>query len=163
MNSKIKPCKTCARLGQYQNGASGCVKFKIEVNPATDFCSWHITSGQTTQCELCHSNINNKDIILWISQDGNKTIACCQECVNKMGMCATCYYNNQCGFINDHSEPQYVNRTIQKGFMTMQTQIKNPHLVDKHCATCRCSYQINGEYQCQKEDNNLYCHNWIMK
>ena len=45
MFTKPKPCKTCQRLGTFNDGSAGCVKFKIKVNPETDFCSWHETRG----------------------------------------------------------------------------------------------------------------------
>ena len=69
---------------------------------------------------------------------------------------------NECGFRTDHTMPAYVTQNVRKGFMTMQTQVKNPNLVEKHCTTCRCSIDDRGT--CGKENNaGSDCPHWAFK
>ena len=58
----------------------------------------------------------------------------------------------------DRSEPQVVMRTVRQGMMTMQTQVKNPNLVRKHCLNCVCSYGTQGD--CCADQNGEGCKNW---
>ena len=157
MKTTIKYCKTCANQGYFQDGAAGCVLFKVKINPEIDFCSKHIPKNQTIRCELCGHDFDIKKLFYWTNQDDTSNWLVCENCLNKIGTCGTCYYQNSCGFMNDHSEPQYVNRIVQQGFMKIQTQGKNPHLVEKHCTSCRCSC---GE-DCMRDEQGVNCKNWM--
>ena len=157
-----KLCKTCANLGQFNDGSPGCIKFKIKVNPETDYCAWPVTKGQTEQCDLCHRQLPQTELFYWLNKDESQGYWVCQECLGTIGSCATCTYYYDCGFVNDHSEPQVVFQTQKKGFMTMQTQVKNPHLVQKHCISCRCSYG-DQDPECQRNENGINCGHWMMR
>ena len=162
VTKKPKPCKTCQSLGAYNDGSPGCIKFKIKVNPEEDYCSWHETKGQAIICAICKREYPISELFYWINQDGSVGYQVCKNCLDKIGSCITCAYQNECGFANDHSEPQIVMQNVQKGFMTMQTQVKNPHLVQKHCVSCRCSYG-NRDPECMKDENGANCGHWVMR
>lgn len=151
----IKPCKTCALRGATNTGTPACSKFKIPIDDIeNNGCTWHTTN--TFTCEICGQP---KDTVM-IWQDGNTEKLICSDCYNLISSCHTCVNLNICNFRNDHSEPQMVSKTIQQGFMTMQTQVKNPRLVNKHCSTCRCS-DINNN--CFKDDTGAGCPNWQLR
>ena len=148
----IKPCKTCALRGATNTGTPACSKFKIPIE--NNGCTWHTTN--TLTCELCGQPKDT--VMIWQNDNTEKLI--CTDCYNSIGSCHTCVNVNTCNFKNDHSEPQVVSKTIQQGFMTMQTQVKNPHLVEKHCSTCRCS-DVNNN--CFKDDTGAGCPNWQLR
>lgn len=151
----IKPCKTCALRGATNTGTPACSKFKIPIDDIeNNGCTWHITNIPT--CEICGQPKDT--VMIWQNDNTEKLI--CTDCYNLIGSCRTCANANICNFKNDHSEPQVVSKTIQQGFMTMQTQVKNPHLVEKHCSTCRCS-DVNNN--CFKDDNGANCTNWQLR
>ena len=151
----IKPCKTCALRGATDTGAPACSKFKIPIDDIeNNGCTWHTTNILT--CEICGQPKDT--VMIWQNDNTEKLI--CSGCYNLIGSCYTCVNANICNFKNDHSEPQVVSKTIQQGFMTMQTQVKNPHLVEKHCSICRCS-DVNNN--CLKDDTGAECPNWQLR
>lgn len=158
MITNLKKCKTCGLRGTFQTGSPGCSKFKIPINPETDYCSWHVPESSVTQCDICKSTVPTKDTL--INYFGDKVLLTCQHCQSLLGTCHTCAHQQDCGFMTDRSEPQVVTRTVRQGMMTMQTQVKNPNLVKKHCLTCKCSYGTNGE--CLKEVNGDGCQSWLI-
>ena len=107
---------------------------------------------------MCGKSVPISSLIIWINKDETINTAICQNCYNNIGNCATCTYNEVCNFETDHSEPHYVMQTVQQGFMTMQKQVKNPHLVEKHCISCRCS--TDGKGTCMREENGTNCGCW---
>jgi hypothetical protein len=112
-------------------------------------------------CDLCHTPTKSNELSCWITARDDTEYIVCGNCLKIIGSCATCYYQNICGFKSDHSEPQIVMKTVQQGMMRMQTQVKNPNLIEKHCVNCRCSYDTQGS--CQKDDNGVNCVNWKMR
>ena len=154
MQTITKYCKTCALRGQFQNGQWGCSKFNIPVNLEKDFCSWHERETDVVPCDICRKGLKPEDTTICQVDDHNLIL--CNQCCSLIGKCATCTYQRECGFEKDHSMPHYVMQTIQQGMMTMQTQIKNPELVQKHCPSCRC--HVNN--QCLKQTNGDVCQSW---
>ena len=158
MPTSFKPCKTCELRGAAQDGSPACIKFKVLIDNIEERgCAWHRTQGSSYKCELCGQAAQN--IIIY--QTDERELALCSNCYDALGTCNTCFYANDCGFRNDHSEPAFVNQVTQQGFMRMQTQVKNPNLVEKHCVNCRCSMDNKGT--CCKEDNNgTLCGHWML-
>lgn len=152
----LKKCKFCGLRGTFQNGSPGCTKFKIQVDPEKDFCSWQIPESGICKCSICNSNLPSKDAIIFTFED--KTLIACNQCEKLIGICQTCIYNSQCAFEADRTEPHFVMQTTRQGMMTMQSRVKNPKLVKKHCVNCRCSYGNNGD--CCKESNDAACAKW---
>ena len=157
-STAFKPCKTCIHRDVAQDGTSLCVYLKRPINIEKDGCTWHISNTKVIPCDLCH---NNTEQILIYQTKEDKEIYLCPDCSNKLYTCHTCAYLNVCGFVNDHTMPAYVMQNVQKGFMTMQTKVKNPALVEKHCISCRCSADNNGT--CCKESNaGQDCNHWTL-
>lgn len=109
-----------------------------------------------TNCQICGKEFPSRAIV--VNDIEGEYIYTCPQCYSLLLICSTCEYNNTCGFINDHSEPPIVQRTIRQGMMTMTTQIKNPNLVQKHCSICRCGTVNGQDVDCERErDNGLHC------
>ena len=162
MTSKVPICKTCAMKSHFQDGSPGCSKFKIHIVPEEDYCSWHETIQALATCDICKKQFSTKDLVICYIND-IKFCTICQECSSYMQTCRTCVHKNICGFANDTSEPPYVMRTIQQGMMTMQTQVKNPKLIIKHCQKCKCSDGADPSIRdiiCFKEINGDGCPHW---
>lgn len=155
----IKPCKTCANKAQFQDGTPACALHKRQIDLEKDFCSWHKPENQTTQCAVCNRPFNNDDLFYWLNQDETVSYWICQDCLNQIGTCNTCRFIGECGFANDHSEPQIVMKTIRQGFTTIQTQGKNPNLIQKHCISCRCG---NGE-DCMRDEQGVNCGHFMLR
>jgi len=151
-------CRTCANKGMAQDNTPACVKFKIKINPEEDFCAWH-DNENIQGCHICGSTDN-----LIIDNIDNENYLFCKGHYNAIHSCQGCVNNNVCGFASDHSEPQVVMKTIRQGMMTMQTQIKNPNLIQKHCSKCQCSYADGTDFACLKDlPNHLSCSNWQLQ
>lgn len=151
MNFK-RYCATCAQLGNFQNGNPGCAEFKIGVNPNKDFCSWH-QEKEETHCTFCPSNQN-----LTFVEFNDEYYGFCPDHYILLGSCQTCVNVNICGFKDDNSEPLFVTAQTSHHGMTIQTQIRNPNLVNKHCANCRCGFGDN--HSCVKQMQVADCGNW---
>lgn len=161
----IKYCRTCASLSKTQGGRDACARFKILINPNEDFCSQHVTQGQTDSCDICKVHLPINQFYYFLNKDANKSYLLCNNCLNKINTCATCKYGKVCGFANDRSEPQMVMRTTNNGMMRMQTQVKNPNLVIKHCQKCRCSDGADPHIRdvvCFKDEQGVNCSKWEM-
>ena len=157
----IKYCKTCVFKTKVQDGTNrdACSQFKILINPEEDYCSQHMSEGSLETCEMCGAQMVASQLVLWYNKDNeDKPKYICHDCRTKMYSCTTCSYKTECGFMSDHSEPPFVMKTVQQGFMTMQTQVKNPNLIEKHCINCRCSADAQGT--CMKEENGANCGCW---
>lgn len=152
----ISKCKTCGLRGTFQNGSPGCSKFKVQIDLDKDFCSWHVPEGALTTCSFCQNKTPIKDTIIHYFND--KLILICPQCNSLVGTCHTCIHQPKCDFKSDTSEPQVVMKTVRQGMMTMQTQVKNPNLIKKHCIKCTCSYGTEGN--CLKDSNGDGCPNW---
>lgn len=151
-------CSKCDFYGTFQNGTPGCAKFKIEINPTEDYCSWFKASS--TRCSLCGQP---SDALTLYNVD-NEWYTFCPSCYQHIHTCNTCGRGQECSFRGDTSEPPIVTQTVRQGNMVMQTQIKNPNLVTKHCMTCRCSYLEGTEPNCLKEINlGSGCPNWQLQ
>lgn len=149
-------CKTCAYRGTAQNGSPACSLHKKIVNPDIDFCSDHLNAAYAIPCQICQKNVKPSDLLIY--QFGNSNLCICAQCAEHIGTCTTCINQNHCSFQTDRSEPHVVMRTVRQGMMTMQTQVKNPNLVQKHCMNCQCSY--GQERDCLKDENGGNCANW---
>lgn len=160
-NTKKYSCKTCANQASDQSGAPACTIHKRLINLETDFCSWHTSPTDAITCPLCGQKRKQKEFYIYLFED--KTLLVCQDCTHHIGTCPTCISQVKCDFANDHSEPQTVTKTIQQGMMMMQTQIKNPKLVMKHCQKCKCSDGADptiADISCLKEQGGTTCPNW---
>ena len=151
-------CKTCAHKGTAQNGSPACALHKKIINPDEDFCSDHIDPKDSINCEWCGQPTPPDEIKIWIIDDKHKFL--CPHCSQMVNTCQTCAYGNDCGFANDHSMPQIVNQTVRQGGMIMQTQVKNPKLIEKHCLSCRCSCDDKGT--CLRDENGANCGHWLV-
>ncbi len=147
-------CKTCASRGTTQSNQPACAKFKISINPEEDFCAWH-TNESTTSCAFCGQTGS-----LTIYELNDEILPLCANCSSMIGTCHTCENIATCDFQNDHNEPQVVMKTVRQGMMTMQTQIKNPVLVDRHCKHCQCGLTTGD---CLRDNNGIGCKNWKVK
>ena len=157
--TNLKRCKYCGLKGTFQDGKPACLKFKIAINPDEDFCSWHIPESNITQCNICKKHIPMKETNVNCFED--KILLTCESCSSLLGTCHTCQYQNQCNFKSDYSEPQMVTKTIKQGMMIMQTQMKNPNLIQKHCLNCKCSYTPQGD--CFKDITEGACPSWTLR
>lgn len=111
-----------------------------------------LPSIRSFACQICNQEIPIK--ALTISEYDNNYVYTCAKCYGYLNHCSTCIYGNKCDFQEDHSEPQIVNKIISHGGMRIQTQERNPNLIEKHCISCRCSYDNKGS--CNKENGNGY-------
>ena len=145
-------CKSCSLLGTTQQNEPACKKFKIKVVPEEDYCSWH--TMDSTHCVFCSNDQN-----LLIVQEGNDNYVVCPDHYAAFHSCQTCVRSNICGFKSDHSEPQIVMKTVRQGYMTMQTQVKNPNLIQKHCVKCGC-YKNDT---CLKDESGQSCPSWQLQ
>lgn len=152
----IKPCKTCGNKGYFQDGTPGCSLLNRKIDLEKDFCSWHRPDNAIAQCDLCKQNFPINSLQFWIDKDAVLGYWVCENCMKSINTCNTCKSRMECGFENDHSEPHIVMQRVQNGFMNMQTQVKNPHLVQKHCHSCKC---WDGE-KCMHEENGVNCRYW---
>lgn len=147
-------CITCANRGTIQNGSPACGKFKILINPEKDFCSWHILNSKST-CAFCEAT---ESLILENLNDSYYYL--CQEHYLAFHSCQGCANSTDCAFDKDVSEPHFIPQTLNQNGMIIRTQIKNPNLIEKHCSSCRCSYQSTN---CIKDLDSPFCQNWIPK
>ena len=153
-------CDSCAQCGTTNTGQPACAKHKIAVNPKKDGCTWHTNKGSTS-CVFCGDNQN---LIIYSVNDVYYPV--CAAHSQYMYKCQTCQHSDECSFAADHSAPQVIMKTVRQGMMTMQTQVRNPELVIKHCPTCKCG-QFNQADQksepiCLKETVGE-CPNWQVK
>lgn len=138
-----------------QGGIPACSKFKIQINPEEDYCSWH-ENKEAAKCAYCDST---ESLILHYINDDDYILTCPTHS-QYMYTCATCKYVDECGFNNDTSgEPKVVSQRIQQGFMVIQQQVKNPNLIARHCSVCRCSIKDSNN-TCLKDSNGVGCANW---
>ena len=144
-------CKSCGNRGKAQTGQDACIKFKIPINIEEDFCSFH-TDKAITKCVSCGNEATN----IWMFED--IFLPLCSSCSSTIGTCASCNNSLNCDFENDHSEPSFVFQTVTKGLMRMQTQVKNPTLIDRHCKHCVCG---NPEGHCYRDESQ--CSNWKIR
>ena len=149
-------CKTCMHRGTTQNGSPACTIHKKLINLDKDFCSEHLHEAQTIKCRICGNNYKQSDILVY--QFDNSNVYLCPSCSQHISTCATCINQSNCGFKADRSEPQMVSRTVRQGMMMMQTQVKNPNLIKKHCLNCLCSYGTEGD--CLKDEKGANCAKW---
>ena len=145
-----KLCRTCGFLSSDQ---SVCNRQKIKVNSNEDFCAWHIPKNNSV-CVVCKNPIANDAIIL------EPNIPICANCYNAYyGRCEACrHYQEGCALQNDRTEPPIINQTVRQGFMTIQQQVRNPKLVNRHCVKCQCGI----DKQCLRDGHGAGCPNWTL-
>lgn len=114
----------------------------------------------TNKCPFCGNDIPLKSFV--ITQIEGKNISTCPNCSELIRRCPTCSYAEKCGFVDDKSEPQMIQRTIRQNGMVMSIPMKNPHLIEKHCCHCRCNVEPNPDMvECQREkDDGFHCPNY---
>lgn len=119
----------------------------------------------TEPCDFCGTIVPTKSLVV-IEINESKNIHTCPNCYNLIGTCRTCKHILRCGFEEDITEPHQVQKTIRQGPMIMNTIIKNPNLIEKHCSSCYCSNNNwngneNGGYICQRENEiGMNCANY---
>lgn len=152
-------CRTCGHRGKTDKGEDACGKFQIKIDLMKDGCSWHINEPVT--CATCKRQYDPSEVTVYIT-DTMECCYVCQNCYSQFHTCGTCEIYPKCGFSEDHTEPQVVTKTVRQGFMTMQTQVKNPTLVHRHCSTCQCSWNADGD--CQREnETGAHCPHWQLR
>jgi hypothetical protein len=110
-------------------------------------------------CQICNKEFPLQTIV--VTEIENYWLMTCPNCYGLLFSCHSCEYANKCNFANDHSEPQMVQQTIRQGAAIISTAVKNPHLIEKHCISCRCSWGNKGN--CSREnDNGMHCSNYHM-
>lgn len=150
-------CRTCGHRGKTNDGQDACSKFKIKIDLSKDGCSWHI--AQLVTCSTCKQQFAPSEVTAYVT-DTMKVCYVCKNCYSQFYTCGTCENYPKCGFSEDRTEPQVVTKTIRQGFMTMQTQVKNPTLVQRHCSICQCS----SDGDCQREnENGAHCPHWQLR
>ena len=113
-----------------------------------DFCSNH--QEELDRCDLCH----DLAIPLLCFPTEGRYYFLCQSCFRSLSTCRMCASGKHCAFEADTTLPKQVMQTVRQGNMVMQTQVRNPELVNKTCkAGCKC-YDNAGQY-CRREDG--YC------
>jgi len=111
------------------------------------------------QCAICHKSIKQNLTVITYFED--KSLITCPQCYGYIGQCQTCEYGAKCDFEIDHSAPHTVVQTMRQGPAVVQTQVKNPILVEKHCINCRCAWDDKGT--CCAGDQNVDCPHYIIK
>ena len=151
INTNRYSCKDCANRGTGLNGSPACSLNQKLIDINKDFCSNHKVNTNNITCRIC-----GKPQIDFIYPFEDKYLLLCADCNKYIGSCNSCIYVNNCGLKSDHSEPLYVTKTIRNGMGVIQTQVKNPNLIQKHCLSCRCGW----EETCLKEQNEGNCSSW---
>jgi hypothetical protein len=147
----MKPWKdtpeTCATCAIRHPQTSVCQLTGQQVSNE-DFCSKHAETIET--CELCHKP--TLQTLCFPAEGGYHFL--CQDCFRLLSTCRMCASGKYCAFEADTTLPKQVMQTVRQGHMVMQTQVRNPELVNKTCkAGCKC-YDNAGQY-CRREDG--YC------
>ena len=161
-NTKGFLCKNCGHKGATRGGSPACIYHKCLINPETDFCSWHIDENIKDACPICGQSKKSDELIVYITKDEQTTFVC-KDCLQFMGQCTTCINGRICPLVADMTEPTYVMRNVRQGMMTMQTQVKNPKLIVKHCQKCTCSDGADPSIKdvvCFKDAGGTLCSNW---
>ena len=149
-------CRTCGFRGTFQDGSPACGLTNSTIKEdLTGFCDRHKHEDNVHHCEICQK-ISDK-LYLYEHNDNYRFI--CQQCYSTFGTCNTCEKVNECGVLSDPTEPPFVMTTMQKGPMIVQTQIKNPNLIEKHCTTCKCAAPLDYKLCC-KDENGVNCIAW---
>ena len=110
------------------------------------------------QCPICKRQLHqNQSFILYIE---GKHILLCPQCYDLIGKCQTCEYGHRCAFEEDNTMTHVITQTIRQGPAVIQTQVKNPALIEKHCINCRCAWDDKGT--CCAGDSNVDCPHYIV-
>lgn len=106
-----------------------------EVNPEIDY-----TNGtQSLVCDACGQS-RLIDYICYCKDDSANMKILCPSCYSKTNTCYMCRSAQTCDFeTNPISIPPVVMKTVRRGPMVTQTQIRNPDRVAETCAkNCSC-------------------------
>lgn len=147
----MKPWKdtpeTCATCGIRHPHKSIC-QLTGQAVTDDDFCSKH--QEILDICDLCNKIVTST--LCFPAEGGYHFI--CQDCFRSLSTCCMCASGKHCAFEADTTLPKLVMQTVRQGNMVMQTQVRNPELVNKTCkAGCKC-YDEAGQY-CRRADD--YC------
>ena len=90
-------------------------------------------------CDLCGQDAYPHNSIL-VQTDNDLYLLVHRACYDSyIGKCNTCALARTCSLELDNTAPKYVMETSRQGPMTIQAQVLNPILVDKHCVVdCQC-------------------------
>ena len=104
-------------------------------------------------CLICGKPFPSNQIILndYTDITPGAYIPACVNCSSLLHTCGACEYFEDCRFEKDHSMPHQVQRQIMKGPFVSTVTVKNPDLIGKHCFTCRCGVEYNGEVDCLRD------------
>ena len=152
----MKPWKdmpeTCATCAIRHPQTSVCQLTGQQVSNE-DFCSKHAETIDV--CELCHKPA--LQTLCFPAEGGYHFI--CQDCFRLLSTCRMCESGRSCAFQDDTTMPKIVTKSFRQGPAVIQTQVRNPDLVQKTCeAGCKC-YDKAGQY-CRREDGYCVEHNF---
>ena len=147
MRDSFKQCGNCA---YWQHGSSICPIFKTNM-PEDEYCPNHLSAQSL--CDICGKQKANT-----LEQFNTKLFQYCDDCIQYMGTCATCFSGNYCAFQQDTSVnlPKTITQTFRQGNMTIQQESINPERIEKTCKNCKC-FNLDDFY-CFRNFNN--CGNW---
>ena len=128
-------CSECIQHIQ-QGDTHACLRFRTEINPDKDYCSWGIAKDTLVQCQICKRGCEKPTIVC---DNGHTPILICDSCCELLGSCKVCEECNGCDFeSNPSSLPKIIQKQIpvQGGYMV--TQVKNPERIALTCVNCIC-------------------------
>ena len=154
----IPKCRTCAYKGTFQDGSFGCQRTKTKIDVEKDYCSYHMY-GEIEHCDICSQLIINPSDAIIITEPSIHVV--CSNCISSLYSCQLCKSFKDCAFKrNEFGLPPTINQTVRKGIMTVQTQVRNPELVNKTCkAGCPC---WNGSDCARETEGSCKNHNSIL-
>ena len=80
-----------------------------------------------------------RDAIVVYGESEEGYVLVCNRCISALGTCGACEKVRECLFETSPVQlPKVVVKTVQKGNVQMQTQIKNPDRIAKTCVNCLC-------------------------
>ena len=159
-----KYCRTCIFKAKANTGEDACRLHSspqrlhiIDLNK--DYCSSHQNENEGQRCDACGQTSLREYILLYRDcPSENPPQILCNSCYARYGTCAFCESANYCDFEqNPIAIPPVVMKTVQQGYMTMQTQVRNPDRIAETCAkNCKCWDHEHG--YCRREDS--WCNNY---
>ena len=145
-------CNTCGLLDPMQRV---CQLFRIQVDPAADYCPKHVKREDIITCEICGNITTNPMIDIY---DSITTIMC-KQCQVRANTCDMCIFGNECSFETDPSPlPKIVQKQIRQGPTITVSQVMNPERIEITCKkNCRC---FSLEEGCGKQNSLHWCKNY---
>ena len=116
----------------------------------SDYTSYASTKMTPLICDICGKPMAYSNSILLKTDDGEWVqvhFVCYDTYIGKCATCSAC----DCELDKDNTAPKYTVKVVRQGPMTVQTQVLNPSLVDKHC---RVGCQCWAENQCVRQSGH---------